>query len=524
MAMTDDFAGPMWMSRSNTIVSMQQLEEECKRPQCPAQVLQAEPRPDSAVTDVVGAALPSYTFPAKECKVQPPQKRVRSFGDLHNALVPDMEELSMESGSDGLMLSSESGSDNEGIVPVHKAAAAAAAALSIPEETSAPVQLSHAKAPQGAMAAPLHMGLLDTILRTEWDDRRAQGLFRYDVSACPCKMVAGEYGFIAQLNEGRASKKRPTEFRIDQVAQAFDAGKFNFTKALQKEVLLQFEPSLEANPSFAASSTVKGSPNLVYINVSPIEYGHVLLVPRVMDCCPQVVDCGSLLLALNFLKQVNNAYFRIGFNSLGAYGTINHLHFQAYFLAAPFPIERASTRPVPGLRRSSGSVSISQLSGYAVRGLVFETTSSLSALASSVGQACRLLTDANVPHNLFIVDRGARVFLLPNAFAERKAKGLLPEEVLETQVDPASFELSGHLVLKRAPDFEAVTQDSCWRLLQCASLDEADFYEVVRTALPQEMRCAGRPSATFNGRLSGSFSRRCSSSSYSRASGSYLRT
>lgn len=36
-----------------------------------------------------------------------------------------------------------------------------------------------------------------------------------------------------------------------------------------------------------------GSPNLVYINVSPIEYGHVLLVPRVMDCLPQVQDAGS---------------------------------------------------------------------------------------------------------------------------------------------------------------------------------------------------------------------------------------
>ena len=129
-----------------------------------------------------------------------------------------------------------------------------------------------------------------------------------------------------------------------------------------------------------------GSPNLVYINVSPIEYGHVLLVPRVMDCLPQVcgasggkwvfsafaapaiwrqpaaigglfcqcdwrsapvpsssraavqVVCpGSLLLALNFLKQVNNAYFRIGFNSLGAYGTINHLHFQVRFRAL-FPL------------------------------------------------------------------------------------------------------------------------------------------------------------------------------------------
>lgn len=39
---------------------------------------------------------------------------------------------------------------------------------------------------------------------------------------------------------------------------------------------------------------------------------------------------------------------------------------QAYYLAAPFPIERADTVAVPGLRRASGSVTISQLSGYAV--------------------------------------------------------------------------------------------------------------------------------------------------------------
>lgn len=30
-------------------------------------------------------------------------------------------------------------------------------------------------------------------------------------------MVPGPYGFIAQLNEGRASNKRPTEVVVDQV-------------------------------------------------------------------------------------------------------------------------------------------------------------------------------------------------------------------------------------------------------------------------------------------------------------------
>lgn len=48
-------------------------------------------------------------------------------------------------------------------------------------------------------------------------------------------------------------------------------------------------------------------------------------------------------------------------------------------------------------------------------------------LAELVGTACQRLTSANVPHNLFIADCGARVFLFPNCFAEKKALGLIPE-------------------------------------------------------------------------------------------------
>lgn len=59
--------------------------------------------------------------------------------------------------------------------------------------------------------------VLDALLLGEWEDRAEAGLFRYDVTACPTKLVPGSYGFIAQCNEGRLSKKRPTEFRIDQV-------------------------------------------------------------------------------------------------------------------------------------------------------------------------------------------------------------------------------------------------------------------------------------------------------------------
>lgn len=71
-----------------------------------------------------------------------------------------------------------------------------------------------------------------------------------------------------------------------QVCQDFDPGRFNFTKIPQKEILFHLEET--ATPRFSHSEMMGESPNLVLINVSPIEYGHVLLVPQVLDCLPQV--------------------------------------------------------------------------------------------------------------------------------------------------------------------------------------------------------------------------------------------
>lgn len=71
-----------------------------------------------------------------------------------------------------------------------------------------------------ALAGPPQTSTLDMLLMAEWEERAEQGLFRYDVTACPCKVLPGPYGFVAQCNEGRASKKRPTEFRIDQARPA----------------------------------------------------------------------------------------------------------------------------------------------------------------------------------------------------------------------------------------------------------------------------------------------------------------
>jgi GDP-L-galactose phosphorylase len=94
-------------------------------------------------------------------------------------------------------------------------------------------------------------------------------------------------------------------------------------------VLFAFEPAApDSEPTFEESGKATRSPNLVLINVSPIEYGHVLLCPRVLDCLPQNLDPSTTRLALHFALEVGNPYLRVGFNSLGAFATINHLHFQ----------------------------------------------------------------------------------------------------------------------------------------------------------------------------------------------------
>ena len=189
----------------------------------------------------------------------------------------------------------------------------------------------------------------------------ARGLFRYDVTACETKVIPGNLGFVAQLNEGRHLKKRPTEFRVDRVLQPFDPAKFNFTKVGQEEVLFQFENGDGDDSYFlndAPIIAVDRAPNVVAINVhlsfihtdnptfilsrlflfpmtvcdglqvSPIEYGHVLLIPRVLDRLPQKIDPESFLLALQMAAEAASPYFRLGYNSLGAFATINHLHFQ----------------------------------------------------------------------------------------------------------------------------------------------------------------------------------------------------
>ncbi|GLT61600.1 hypothetical protein SLA2020_342960 [Shorea laevis] len=276
---------------------------------------------------------------------------------------------------------------------------------------------------------------------------------------------------------GVTLRRGQLSFRVDKVLQPFDGNKFNFTKVGQEEVLFQFEASEDGEVQFFPDAAIdtENSPTVVAINVSPIEYGHVLLIPRILECLPQRIDRESFLLALYMAAEAGNPYFRLGYNSLGAFATINHLHFQAYYLAVPFPIEKAATKKITTLK---DGVVISELLNYPVRGLVFEGGNTVQDFANTVSDACIRLQEKNIPYNVLISDCGKRIFLLPQCYAEKQALGEVSLELLDTQVNPAVWEISGHMVLKRRKDYEEASEENACRLLVEVSLSDERFQEV----------------------------------------------
>ena len=169
--------------------------------------------------------------------------------------------------------------------------------------------------------------------------------------------------------------------------QEFDDSKFNFTKIKKEECLLQFDPSSEAEGAYIEDGEpLRSSSNAVLVNVSPIEYGHILLIPKYMKKLPQLVSPATLYTALQMAVASANRYFRIGFNSLGAYGSVNHLHFQAYYMYHAFPIERSPTRTL-----FEGACIVSEVLDYPVKAICVEAGSSIRDLADLVGKVCEFL-------------------------------------------------------------------------------------------------------------------------------------
>ena len=90
------------------------------------------------------------------------------------------------------------------------------------------------------------------------------------------------------------------------------------------------------------SGTLEGKRVDLYYNKYPFTQGHGLLVPEREQENPQLLTESYH----HYLCQTASAMATtlpgsgFGYNSYGAYASVNHLHFQMFLREQPFPIEQ----------------------------------------------------------------------------------------------------------------------------------------------------------------------------------------
>lgn len=317
----------------------------------------------------------------------------------------------------------------------------------------------------------------DTALCSAWRQRMELGLFRYCLGELQTQTLPGTVGFVAQLNVERGVQRRRPQ-NIRSMRQPFDPEQFNFNKIQPGEVLFRLhqEPGL---PDVLQQEDI-----LVVINVSPLEWGHVLLVPEPSRGLPQRLLPGALRAGLEAVLLSSHPGLRVGFNSLGGLASVNHLHLHGYYLSHRLPVEGAPSEPLdPG-----GHLHL--LQAVPAPGFLFYTSGpgpDLEALISRVCRATDYLTDHEIAHNLFVTRgappgktspssalTGVRVIL----WARKSSFGIKEGEAFNV----ALCELAGHLPVKTPQDFSSLTEAAALALIQDCLLPH-DQAEEVRAAL-----------------------------------------
>ncbi|XP_071041783.1 GDP-D-glucose phosphorylase 1 isoform X1 [Parasteatoda tepidariorum] len=267
----------------------------------------------------------------------------------------------------------------------------------------------------------------DGKLHNLWDNKMQTNCFRYKLGDLKTKYLPGSYNFVAQII-------------------------FTLTPKHWEKNLLNKE------------ETDKGT---FIINVSPIEECHCLLVPGLENGLPQVLNINSLRLAVESLLISNDRYLRVGFNSLGAYASVNHLHFHLYYLRYNLYLENAPVNHLIG--------NCYELVQYPAEGFTFQVqdASEVVETMKSVMKLIDFLIKEEIPHNLFFT-RG-KSFTDENVCSVVRifvwARTAIYGSKNDYTFNAAVCELAGHIIVKEEDGFETTNEEYIAAVLKEACHD-----------------------------------------------------
>eukprot|EP00936_MAST-01D_sp_MAST-1D-sp1_P001893 g1893.t1 len=374
------------------------------------------------------------------------------------------------------------------------------------------------------LAAYAQHPFADTILHERWKAKLDEGVFRSPFEGTQSKPLSTR--FTLQFNAAQASGKRCEHPKDSAVVQAFDDKRFNFNKVREGEVLgsVGLERRADGWPCLrtiwagacdavgaaatsAADAGVIGGgnscappPSKLIVNVSPLTPGHFILAPFTALQLPQVLTADALLLGLVLVQSSRRFDFRVVFNSLGAWASVNHLHLHGVYLdgvtrSGAFPAELAARRAlVPGGHRIGQKwvLHVEETIDYPSPAIVLRLTRTSvaggadgadgsddvaagpSLILRSAFAVVRELQQRDVPHNIVC---GKSDFALPfryEVFVFPRRAGV---PGLDGALGVAVMEIAGHPVVRSNQSaFDAMTGEAYERhVMDEVALPNADY-------------------------------------------------
>lgn len=312
----------------------------------------------------------------------------------------------------------------------------------------------------------------DIALRSGWMEKMNAGLFRYHLGDLETRILPGPCGFIAQLNILRGIERRKPQ-EIVSIRQNFDPNQFHFNKINPKELLFELQKVKATSDQNGRNKKCK-----IIINVSPLEFGHCLLVPEPDLCHPQVLTPLAVQRGIETVLLSADPGFRVGFNSLGGFASVNHLHLHGYYLNHRMKLESSPTELIHAKNNLYRLVDIPAGFLFYTQGLDITLT------VSAVCKLTDIMVGKNIAHNLFITRgcppsregdpsaarNGVRVVVWPRltCFGAKE----------ESAFNVALCELAGHLPFKNRKDYETVTEEEVKAIIRKYLLPDEEFSEL----------------------------------------------
>uniref|UniRef100_A0A1I8GHY6 GDP-D-glucose phosphorylase 1 n=3 Tax=Macrostomum lignano TaxID=282301 RepID=A0A1I8GHY6_9PLAT len=322
--------------------------------------------------------------------------------------------------------------------------------------------------------------LLPNLLEQGWLAR--QHLLRYQPDNVKSRQLNKEIS--AYFNPSRFATRRVHANNVDGLNAPFNPSGFHFGKADRTEITVKLWHEAWGS---------KPLPRVqLFVNISPIDRQHYVIVP---DCELQLNQCltpFALMSGLHLLLLTPGTRYRLGFNSLLAYASVNHLHLHLW---RSEPVCLATGCEIVPLDSDIGLYTF-PLDRMPVRTMVFELDSgeqdSVNLLHSRVMSAVVACQRANVPHNLI----AGRTLSDSDDSCGRLRVCLFPRQPARYCPDSAYCvavaELSGQLIVQDADTFDQLTVADVLASYAKCSVSEDQFEDLrqsYRQILKQQSQC-----------------------------------